>query len=71
LHTSGGTALAGRDEEGVAALARKGGEGRLELALVACIQDQQAHPESARRILQFFRFNLGKNRVGRIDERSD
>jgi hypothetical protein len=49
----------------------KGREGRLELAWVACLQDQQAHPENTRRSLQFSRFALGKNGVGRIYEVSE
>src|SRR5262245_11100429 len=66
-----GKKCVGAYQEAASPLNDKGCETRVEFTWVACIQDQQAHPESARRDLQFSRLSLGNNGVSGIDEKGD
>src|ERR1700686_3736040 len=58
----------GTDEEGIRALARKVGKGRLDLAARAGIEEMKFQPERAGGFLHPSQRGLGDGRVGRIDE---
>ena len=60
----------GADHQPAGTQLAQGGEGRLELALGACMQDVERKPERACRRLQVFCLNRGY-RVARVEQQGD
>jgi len=61
-------ARVGSDEEGIGALALKGGKGRIDLAASAGVEDLDLQPDGAGGFLHLPQCGLGVRTIGRIDE---
>src|ERR1700686_5041141 len=58
----------GSDEEGIGALARKGGKGRIDLTDRTGVEYLDLQPDGGAGFLRLSRCDLGVESVGRIDE---
>jgi hypothetical protein len=65
LHTAAVEKCVGSNEEGIGALARKGGKGRIDLAAGAGFVDLNLQPDGAASFLHLTRCRLGDRRNGR------
>ena len=68
MHAAAGEECVGSDEEGIGALARKGGKGRIDLAARAGVEDMDLQPDGAGSFLHVPQCGLGGRSIGRIDE---
>jgi hypothetical protein len=66
------------DEEGVSAyenrtdaLLSKGRKGRVDVVLACCVQNYELHVKNAGGVPHLPRFSIGKERVGRVDHKSN
>ena len=60
--------MVARDEEGIGALARKAGKGRIDLADRTGVEDLDLQPNGGGGFLHLPQRGLGDRSIGRIDE---
>ena len=68
MHAAAGEERVGSDEEGIGALARKGGKGRIDLADRRGVEDLDLQPDGGGGFLHVPQRGLGGRSIGRIDE---
>jgi len=71
LYTAAAEESVGSDEEGIGALARKGGKGRVDLVAAAGIEYLDLQPYGAGSFLHVPRCGLGGRSLGRVDEQGN